>query len=498
MTHQPTNPLAGDGCTPAHQTSTPCPISCPDDFDIIAHCRIIKTDGGSIQISAEDILGDREIFGYSAGTFTWTTSSSKIRLRGADSSTRNVTGQAITVEARSDPSSARDAETITVTRTADGCPPIVKTVSVTVAKVTFSESGSNNRYGYDNFDTAASADDHVCVKSGGNTSVHVEIEGGLVGTDFNFTVDDAGIEVEPQGASASFDLRLNANVSTAKLDTALHARCRCAAATSFASIALHVYREKRVEVIIAKIGTNLRLPNADYASHEGTANDKLKQAVVMYDMSNFDPGNGVTRVHYDLDGNRALSYDINANGGGAELDAIRRAMTVTGRKVRVAIVREMKSYYYLDADAPHGQTWVTVRGGSVFNYPVMPINIGRPAHDGFPANEEQVTVVGHAGNRVNFSAGLTNDHRAGDPLEFPALGWGSDPIIVVEGNLTEDAIKWVICHEVGHVGLELKDVDDINDLMNWQHPPTDYRLRYCPRTKKHEAGTENQWDTVPR
>jgi hypothetical protein len=466
---------------------------CPNDFDIVAPCRIVKTDGGSIQISAEEILD------YPEGTYSWTTGSSRIRIRGADSSTRNVTGGSVTVEGRSDPSSGRDAETITVTRTADGCPPVVKTVNVTVARVTFSESSNDHRYGYDDYDTpASSTDDHICVKSGGNTYVQVDIEGGLVSSDFNFVCDDAGIEVVPPAASASFDLRLNANLSTAKLDTALHAKCKCTAATSFASIALHVYREKRVQVVVAKIGTNLAHAGADYAAHEGTANDKLKQAVVMYDMSNYEADNSITRVHYDLDGNRALSYDINANGGGSELDAIRRAMTGTGTKVRVAVVREMKSYYYLDADAPHGQTWVTVRGGDVFNYPAIPVNIGRPAHDSFPDNVEQVTVTGHAGNRVNFSAGLLHDHREGDPLEFPALGWGSDPIVVVEGSQTVDTIKWVIVHEVGHVALELKDVDDPDDVMNWQHPPTDYRLRYCPRRKKHEAGTENQWDTIPR
>jgi hypothetical protein len=86
-------------------------------------------------------------------------------------------------------------------------------------------------------------------------------------------------------------------------------------------------------------------------------------------------------------------------------------------------------------------------------------------------------------------------------LEFPAGGWGADPILIIEGATALSVVKWTILHEVGHRnpgGLNLLDVDDATDFMHWMQSWTDYRLRYCPRTKKHEPGTENQWETIPR
>jgi len=480
----PTSPHAEDGGSPAASAATPCPPRCPSDFTINAPCRIIKAGGGSVQISAEELPD------YPSGTYLWETNSPKISLSDTHSAT-------VTVTARADASSRRDAETITVTRTAAGCPPIVKTVNVTVAKVTFSKS-ANQRYGYDDYDTAGDrSDDHICVKSGGNTLLQVDIEGGLTGSDFTFECDDSRIMTAPR-ASASFEMRLTADFATAKLDTTLHAKCRCPAATSYARIAVHVYREKRVEVVVAKIGTNLRLDTADYAAHQGAANDKLKEAVVMYRMSNFN-NNNILRVHYDLDGNRALSYDI-ANGGGGELDAIRRAMTGTGTKVRVAIVREMKSYYYLSADINATETSIPVTASPDGTFDFSP---GHTTTLGTGATQEQVTVVGKAGSSYTVTRAAppnNHPHSAGEPLEFPAAGWGCEPILVVEGTLTLDQIKWAIIHEVGHVALLLKDVNDQDNIMLYRVGGSDQRLRYCPRTRTYNppGGTENQWDTIPR
>jgi hypothetical protein len=193
----------------------------------------------------------------------------------------------------------------------------------------------------------------------------------------------------------------------------------------------------------------------------------------------------------DLDGNGKLTYDI-ANGGGRELDAIRRAMTGTGTKTRVAIVRDMVSYYYLNADAPRGQRWVTVRGGSTF------YTTGDSVTLGSGATQETLTVASKSGNRVNFTSALTHAHRTGETVEFPAAGWSCDPILIIEGNTSLDTIKWTIPHEVGHRNLSLKDVEDRTNVMHSSQGGTDYRLRYCPRRKTYEAGTENQWDTIPR
>lgn len=477
----PTSPHADGGANPAAASTTPCPERCPTDFAIEAPCRIIKADGGSVQISASEMPG------YPAGTYEWTTTSTKIRLSRANTST-------VTVTARANHSSGRDAEIITVTRTACGCGPIVKTVNVTVAKVSFSKS-SNQRYGYDDYDTPRNTqDNHICVKSGGNTLLQVDINGGATSADFNFVCEDGRIDAEFPAASASFELRLRANLSIAKLNTRLHARCQCSDATSFSSIKVHVYREKRVEVVVAKIGTNLRFPGADYAAHQNAANDKLKEAVVMYRMYNYNADNSILRVHYDLDGNRAFTYDI-ANNGGRELDAIRRAMTGTRRRIRVAIVRNMVSYYYLSAPVNATDTSVTVMAGSVFDMAGDSVKLGTGA------TQEQVTVTSVSGNTVNLVRGTpAHPHATGDPLEFPAAGWSSDPIMVIEGDTDLDEIKWTIIHEVGHRALNFQDVDDTHNIMHFQQGATDHRLRYCPRARHYNppGGRENQWETIPR
>jgi hypothetical protein len=457
-----------------------------------APCRIVKAGGGTIQLTATELPG------FSGGTYAWTSPSAKIRLTNANTAT-------VTVEGLANPSASRDAETITVTRTANGCSPITKTVKVTVAKVTFS-AAATQRYGYDDFDTPANAlDDHICIKKSDHTFLRVVIEGGLVGTDFDFVCDapDVCTPVAP-GGNASFDLRLDAGAKN-KDDTTLHAKIRCASAASFANIQVHVYKEKEVEVVVAKIqdsasaGTNLHRPAMDAGAHTATVNAKVKEAVVKFDITNYSATNAVTNVRYDLDGNGALSFDING-GGGAELTAIGTAMTGTGTKTRIAIVKKLKSYYFLDAAVAVGATDLTVRGGSVFKYdafPNVPLGLG--------ANQENVTVQSTSGNTITLASGVTKAHAVGTPIEFIAAGWSSDPIIITEENaannslLTQNQILWSIPHEAGHRVLTLADIEDQTNFMHFQQSWTDYRLRYCPRRKRYSPpDTENQWDTIPR
>jgi len=484
-----TSPSAAGGASPAATpTVTPCP--CATDFVLTAPCRILKAGGGAVQMSATEMPG------CSAGTYAWTTTSANITLSNANSATVTVTPGAT-------PSASRDADTITVTRTFAGCPNIVKTVTVTVAKVTFSAS-PNQRYGYDDFDTPANPlDDHICIKQLDYTFLHVTIQGGALGTDFDFVCDDASIctAVAP-GGTASFDLRLNAGDKT-KNDTPLKAKVKCPSAESFTQIQVHVYKETPVEVVVAKIQdgtvaarplpTALNFPNADYAGQTDTINAKMKEAVVKYTITNYDAANAVTSVHFDLDGNGALSYDIN-NNGGPELDAINAAITGAGTKIRVAIIKDMKSFYYLSAAAAVGDRTVTVTAGSVFTYP------GGSYPLGADASLENVSVASSAGSTITLGGPLTKAHAAGEALEFPASGWSSDPILVTEGTSTFDVLKWTIAHEAGHRKLTLADIDnDLTTIMYYSRSRTDYRLRYCPRTKRYApGGTENQWETIPR
>ncbi|HWR67813.1 MAG TPA: hypothetical protein VN416_02220, partial [Desulfomonilia bacterium] len=194
----PTAPHEQDGDAPASGTAVPCQTRCPDDFGIDAPCRIVKAGGGTVQMSA------REPEGFTGGNYTWLTESRKIRLS-------NVYSPTVTVEGLDEPSDGRDAETISVVRNAPGCQRIEKTVQVTVARLRFTES-PNQRYGFDDNDSPDDHnDDHICVKKSDHTFVRVEIEGGLVGTDFDFASDSRRVcrPGDPEG-SATFDLRLNA------------------------------------------------------------------------------------------------------------------------------------------------------------------------------------------------------------------------------------------------------------------------------------------------
>lgn len=424
----------------------------------------------------------------------WTTTSTKIRLL-------NASNPLVTVEALANPSSARDAEVITVTRTgADGATS-TKTVNVTVAKVTFSAAPTQSN-GYDDFDTPGDpADDHVCVKSAASSLVKVKIEGGVVGTDFDFACEPSGIcTPDAPDGTPTFDLRLNAQ-RRQKAQTALLAKVKCPSAAVFARLAVHVYTERVVRVLVAKVFDStsptsaLANPGVDYAAHQTPANDKLKEAVVRYEIANFGTG-AATDVAFDTDRNGAVSYDINA-GGGADVTAITNAVPGGADQYRVIIVRRLKSFYYLSREAHVGDTTITVRGSNVFTANNMPLGTG--------AAQELISVVSNAGNVATLAAPLTKAHAVGEPLEFPAAGWSGSltkPIFIQEGSAAVDVAKWTVLHEVGHAALELADIVDPTDFMHFQQSWTDYRLRYCPRTLKYpKAGgptVENQWETIPR
>src|SRR2546429_482597 len=127
---QPTSPSAGDGAAPAGSCTVNCPAApCATDFTVDAPCRILQINSANVQMSASDLPAS------SGGNFAWTTASAKIRLQNANSAK-------CTVQALNTPSTARDAEVVTVTRTAANCPNVVKTVNLTVAKVTFSAAAT--------------------------------------------------------------------------------------------------------------------------------------------------------------------------------------------------------------------------------------------------------------------------------------------------------------------------------------------------------------------
>lgn len=493
-TSKPSNPRNSsgvDGPVKGCPKKRPCPEA-KSDFTLNAPCRIVPVNGGRIELFALELEGN------SPGSYLWTTSSRKIDLV-------NPTSATVTVIGRDKPSSARDAEVINVTRKSEGCPDATKTVKISVTNVKFSKSG-HNRYGYDDYDTPAdSNDDHISIKSLDHSFIKVDIEGGLLGTDFTFQCDSHLLKMPITApSSASFDLKLDTNSGfigplRSKEHTVLTAKTKCPVPSTCGKISLEIYSEKIVDVCVAKVtdsssaGTTLRFPNEDYSQFQGTANAKLKEAVVKFNITNFKTDNSVMDVRYDKDNNGALTFDI-AAGGGRELNIIKRKMRGTGTKTRIAIVRDMKSYYYLIARASIGATRLQIAAVADGNF----FTAGDQPEVGRGVNKETVTISSITGNTLVLSSPLTKNHARGAPVEFPAAGWSSDPIIIIEGSASLNILKWTIIHETGHRNLKFQDVDDNTNIMHFQQCPNSDRLRYCPRNKKYETGTENQWDTIPR
>lgn len=447
------------------------------DFVLTARCRIINI-GMRIGITASDLPGE------SGGIYSWTTSSQCMRLANEIGPTVAVEGLAV--------GTGRDSEAIVCTRRGSDGSTRTKTVLITVAKVTFCATAAQE-FGFDDFDTPEDhTDDHVSIGSGAKTFVGVKIEGGAVGTDFTFVCDDTAVcTVANPAGSTAFDLPLHAGIWQ-KNATTLRAKVNCPSLEIFASISLHVYNETVVKVVIAKVAdsrspdTTLRDGTADYAAHQKVANDKLKEAVVRYELKNFDSANAVTDIAFDNDNNGVLSYDINA-AGGEEFDVIKSKFSSFKRdRTLIVIVRNMRSLYYLAWPARKGDTSIHVRGSYVYATE-MPLGTG--------STQETVVVVSKFGH---LETPLKFDHAVGEILEFPAAAWANDPIVIAEGNSKLDDTKWTILHEVGHTALGLMDIVDTANFMNANQGNTDNRLRYCPREGNYNSETENQWETIPR
>lgn len=83
-------------------------------------------------------------------------------------------------------------------------------------------------------------------------------------------------------------------------------------------------------------------------------------------------------------------------------------MTGTGTKVRIAIVRALRSYYYLDTAVVIGATALSVRGTSVFDYMSF-----KHVRLGLGANSEMVDVAGTSGKTITLGAGVAKAHAVG-------------------------------------------------------------------------------------
>ncbi|QYF92739.1 hypothetical protein KY495_18695 [Massilia sp. PAMC28688] len=454
-----------------------------EDFVVTARCRIMKV-GSRVAMSAADLPGDLP------GTFHWSTHSSKIKLE-------NSSGNQIFVGALDTPGTDRDSETITVTRTAHDGSKKSKTVSITVAKVTFSAS-ANQMYGFDDYDTPyEDADNHLSVMSTGHTFVAVHIEGGADSSDFEFNTANPKIcTATPPPATTKFDLRIDAGEHV-KASTTLSATVRCLSKEVFATLSIHVYEEFVAKVVIAKFsdfgrpGTALRWPDIDYAAHGVEANKYLKDAVARLEMENLNGQNRVTHIDFKGAAGDALVYDMGNDGGPMVKVFDKLLESFAETHYRVIVVKKIDFAYFLGNTALAGSTTVTIAGSTFI--------AGKTVEIGDGVTKESVLVKFVDGNIGILATPLKFTHQPGTIIRYPAQGIaGSGLMFVQEEHAEKDSLKWVVVHEVVHRALDLRDIVDETNMMHYVNAFKDYRLRYCPRTLKRSQGTQNQWDSVPR
>lgn len=490
------------------------PVVCPEnfriDYGVTSPCRILiagnpnRTNPHIITLRATDLPE------FSGGVFHWQALTPKIEIIGTNR------GTSIRIKATgNDLSDSRDDQTIRVTRTHrdGGCSPIDRDIHFTVAKITFSKASDDSlhQYGFDDMDNDNSRDirndnNRISIKKADYTFINVKIEGGnLVGTDFDFLSDnnDVCTPVAPEAVS-QFDLRINAGDRNGH--TLLHAKAKCAGATSFRSIHVHVYQENIGYFVVGKFenaaairagSPGIIYRTDDFAAHEGPANEKLKEAVAKFDIINLASGDNITEFSFES-GTNELTYKL----GGVPCQDYSNLFTAFGNcgdRVRIAIVPRMKSYYYLSQDAAIGATQLFFHGDVFISGRNMPIT------DIDNVTTEPLIVTGHGTkNSIINCAPTVNAYRAGARYEFPAQAWGGSQMIVIAEDASFDITRWTINHEGCHSAYQLADIkDDLTNTMYYAQDRTaEYRLRYCGRNLNYDPApgtpvqTENQWETI--
>lgn len=526
---------AVDGATEAAERQPPeavekgntdCPVpppskACPTGFHVEAPVRVLRLGGKDVQLVASDLKG------FSGGVFTWKTTSPRLYLSGER-------GRSIRVSGKGGVSEGLDAEVVEVTRTAPDCAPVTRTVNLTVAKVTFSKS-SLNKYGYDDMDgkprwlSAGDPFHYISIKEEDVSQVQVTIEGGLVGTDFEFacasSLPGQCIPAAPSG-SAIFDLVLNAG--RAQTAQVLQARYRGGGDDVFGEIGVCVYPEKVLNVVVGKFenplpfslpnppGRRLLYPKRDFVGYAPKYNDGLRDAVVKFNVFDLFTDGSVATYHFSS-GTGTFRFDINA-GGGPDREGLleimmgrtRTAATLTpncASMVRVAIVPALYSYYKLAKAASKDQTEVWVVGADAF------FNVGDKPPLGSGATKEDLKITGKEtwestgkdtwdeddkGKCKLLCEPLENDHAVGQHIEFPAAAWSTDPIILVEGSEAQkDASMWAVPHEVSHREFKLWDIEDMDNIMNYALHGGSHHLRFNPRKLHYEQDqVQNQWQQI--
>jgi len=215
------------------------------------------------------------------------------------------------------------------------------------------------------------------------------------------------------------------------------------------------------------------------------ANGILKQAVMK-----FMDAEVVDRdIPYDKNGNGALDWFYD---GGPQTEFSEISGAGLPGDPKIAVVKNVNFAWRMNADAAAGATTIQLRGASY---------LGSWLNDtytlGTGATAENVVVNAVNGTTATLAAPLANAHASGTVLtaDFGA-GVGADPQIVEDG-----ADVQVTClHETLHranVG-NLRDVISATNVMHFSVGAGHNELRHMPLRKKYEAGSEQQWEVIPR
>lgn len=565
-------PSAAAGCAaPVTKPSTPSPNP---DFKI-KYCKFIAAatttptpatatrpastringDGGKVKIIVDNPDGD---------TFTWELLSSNlvfVNSSGAQLVGNKQQGSEVIVRALNLPGEAK----VAVTRDSNGNK---QHATLNVIKITFSESDLN-KYGFDDLKPPSGGAEsktlpadkkpcpHVSIESDMETHVRVKIEGGAVGTDFDFMPNDASVfELpDPPPATADFDLKLKAKKipKPNKKETLLRIRCKGIGVNNdsrhtcldennkdikgaeFARLWVHVYKMKVVDVVVAKVQDSANpastLPSPhdtnDYstAGLNADANGKLKGAVLKYNIENHT--SPIVNVSSLANSSGAVVYEIGVRGNGPAMQAINNAIPKDGNKVRVVLVKQLKSIYKLTQATAAGATQITVSAESVLTGPgalkfgseYVRFKSATPAAGG--GTKVDIEVVNPDGTPKLYPAGHASAgqpvqlpaHAVGDEIEFSAAGWGSEPVIIAVDGASPDTVKATILHEVGHkippvpnsMLLDVTDAEpetNATSIMHYRLGGKANRLRYLPRLLRYDNPAanleENQWEKIER
>ena len=394
---------------------------------------------------------------------------------------------------------------------------------------------------------------HVSVETNKETHVRVTIEGGALASDFAFKSDDDAIcEAEVSrgfAGTGAFDLMLRGG-RTDRAETMIRVLCRgdgggrhtCALhggggapPVCFALIQAHVYTRVVVEVIVLKArdsrrpGTALAHPAHDYTAQAvlDRFNEKTMEAVVEFQLAPFTSSrypvdaNQVFDVPFDVNGDGALTYDINRidlntgmpAGQGADFEALRQAFPANPNQQHVVIVRKMISNYYLAQAAAVGDQELIVQSSANGVFFKQGRQVDLPHETGlFFVGDPQpveVTINGRQLQltKLTLSGPLTHAHPVNTPLPFSAGGWSTTPIIVSENAGLIADLEWAIVHECGHTVFRFNDLLDSTTgmlatcVMHHQMGGMDQRIRHLPRLLYYNnaAGAkECQWEKIER